>query len=128
MPTARAGPSSKHHLITGTRSILHAGNLTGVNRNDVSQLQALVEDIPPKSGKCGSSQLKPRVVQGDRAMTTTNLGVPVARGRQSRRNSLDVVSLTAAARAKHVWVAWRRKSHPATLFTDMRLPSNSSLR
>ena len=40
--------------------------LTGANRNDVTQLQALVEAIPPISGKRGRPLSKPRVVQGDR--------------------------------------------------------------
>lgn len=40
--------------------------LTGANRNDVTQLQALVEAIPPIRGKRGKPLSKPRVVQGDR--------------------------------------------------------------
>jgi transposase len=40
--------------------------LTGANRNDVTQLQALVEAIPPISGKRGRPLSKPRIVQGDR--------------------------------------------------------------
>jgi transposase len=40
--------------------------LTGANRNDVTQLQALVEAIPPIRGKRGRPLSKPRIVQGDR--------------------------------------------------------------
>ncbi|WP_085963836.1 IS5 family transposase [Paraburkholderia phenoliruptrix] len=65
-PTDRARPGSKHHLITEAQGIPLAVILTGANRNDVTQLQALVEAIPPIGGKRGRPLSKPRVVQGDR--------------------------------------------------------------
>jgi transposase len=40
--------------------------LTGANRNDVTQLHALVDAIPPIGGKRGRPLSKPRDVQGDR--------------------------------------------------------------
>jgi transposase len=65
-PTDRARPGSKHDLITEARGIPLAVILTGANRNDVTQLQALVEAIPPINGKRGRALSKPRVVQDDR--------------------------------------------------------------
>ncbi|MEX3581682.1 MAG: IS5 family transposase [Burkholderia sp.] len=65
-PTDRARPGSKHHLITEAQGIPLAVILTGANRNDVTQLQALVEAIPPIRGKRGKPRSKPRIVQGDR--------------------------------------------------------------
>lgn len=65
-PTDRARPGSKHHLITEAQGIPLAVILTGANRNNVTQLQALVEAIPPIRGKRGKPLSKPRVVQGDR--------------------------------------------------------------
>ncbi|WP_321965202.1 IS5 family transposase [Paraburkholderia sp. J7] len=65
-PTDRARPGSKHHLITEAQGVPLAVILTGANRNDVTQLQALVEAIPPIRGKRGKPLSKPRVVQGDR--------------------------------------------------------------
>ena len=65
-PTDRARPGSKHHLITEAQGIPLAVILTGANRNDVTQLQALVDAIPPISGKRGRPLSKPRIVQGDR--------------------------------------------------------------
>ncbi len=65
-PTDRARPGSKHHLITEAQGIPLALILTGANRNDVTQLHALVDAIPPIGGKRGRPLSKPRVVQGDR--------------------------------------------------------------
>jgi transposase len=65
-PTDRARPGSKHHLITEAQGIPLAVILTGANRHDVTQLHALVDAIPPISGKRGRPLSKPRIVQGDR--------------------------------------------------------------
>jgi Transposase DDE domain len=72
-PTDRARPGSKHHLIIEAQGIPLAVILTGANRNDVTQLHALVDAIPPIGGKRGRPLSKPRVVQGDRG--TTNIAV-----------------------------------------------------
>jgi transposase len=40
--------------------------LTEANRNDITQLKALVEAIPSVAGKRGRPQRKPECVQGDR--------------------------------------------------------------
>jgi transposase len=40
--------------------------LTAANVNDVTQLQPLVEAIPPVRGKPGRPRRRPQVVQGDR--------------------------------------------------------------
>ncbi|MEX3901635.1 MULTISPECIES: IS5 family transposase [Paraburkholderia] len=65
-PTDRARPSSKHHLITEAQGIPLAVILTGANRHDVTQLNALVDAIPPIAGKRGRPLSKPRIVQGNR--------------------------------------------------------------
>jgi transposase len=41
--------------------------LTGANRNDITQLLALLEAIPPVRGKVGRPRRRPERVQGDRA-------------------------------------------------------------
>ncbi|PQV44170.1 transposase [Paraburkholderia sp. BL21I4N1] len=61
-PTDRARPGSKHHLITEAQGIPLAVILTGANRHDVTQLHALVDAIPPISGKRGRPLSKPSVV------------------------------------------------------------------
>ncbi|WP_223963133.1 IS5 family transposase [Paraburkholderia sabiae] len=66
IPTDRARPGSKHHLITEAQGIPLAVILTGANRHDVTQLHALVDAIPPIAGKRGRPLSKPRIVQGDR--------------------------------------------------------------
>jgi IS5 family transposase len=43
-----------------------AVRLTAANVNDVTQLQALVEAIPPLRGKRGRPRRRPKVVQADR--------------------------------------------------------------
>ena len=40
--------------------------LTSANTNDITQLQPLVEAIPPVRGKCGRPRRRPERVQGDR--------------------------------------------------------------
>jgi len=52
-PTAR--PCSTRHLIAEAKGIPLALILTGANRNDVTQLQALVYAILPIGGKRGRS-------------------------------------------------------------------------
>src|SRR4029079_10814690 len=49
-PTDRARPGSKHHLITDGGGIPLATTLTGANAADISQLEALVDAIPPIRG------------------------------------------------------------------------------
>lgn len=65
-PTDRARPGSKHHLITEAQGIPLAVILTGANRNDVTQLHALIEAIPPIRGKRGRPLSNPKLVQADR--------------------------------------------------------------
>jgi transposase len=44
--------------------------LTAANVNDVTQLQALVEAIPPVRGKPGRPRRRPEIVQGDRGYSS----------------------------------------------------------
>jgi transposase len=41
--------------------------LTGANRHDVTQVEALVEAIPSVAGRPGHPRKRPEIVQGDRA-------------------------------------------------------------
>ncbi len=66
-PTDRAKPGSKHHVITDGGGIPLAATLTGANAADVTQLEALVEAIPPVRGKPGRPQRRPRALLADRA-------------------------------------------------------------
>ena len=47
-----------------------AVRLTAANVNDVTQLQALVEAIPPVRGKPGRPRRRPEAVQGDRGYSS----------------------------------------------------------
>lgn len=53
-------------MITEAQGVPLAVCLTGANAHDVTQLQALVEAIPPVRGKPGRPRRRPEVVQGDR--------------------------------------------------------------
>jgi len=66
-PTDRRKKGSKHHLVTDANGIPLAVKLTGANRHDVTQLQPLVDGIPPIAGKVGRPRCKPDSVLGDRA-------------------------------------------------------------
>ena len=65
--TDRARKGSKHHLISDAQGIPLAVRLTGANVHDSTQLQCLVEAIPPVRGKPGRPRRRPEIVQGDRA-------------------------------------------------------------
>lgn len=65
-PTDRRKAGSKHHLITDGHGLPLAVILSGANAHDVTQLEPLVEAIPPLRGKRGRPRRRPERVQGDR--------------------------------------------------------------
>ncbi|ARK92842.1 IS5 family transposase [Burkholderia pseudomallei] len=69
-PTDRRKLGSKHHLIVDAQGIPLAVILTAANCNDITQLDALVEAIPPIRGKRGRPLRKPKIVQGDRGYSS----------------------------------------------------------
>jgi transposase len=69
-PTDRRKLGSKHHLIVDAQGIPLAVILSGANCNDITQLDALVEAIPPIRGKRGRPLRKPKIVQGDRGYSS----------------------------------------------------------
>jgi transposase len=69
-PTDRRKLGSKHHLIVDAQGIPLAVILSGANCNDITQLDALVEAIPPIRGMRGRPLRKPKIVQGDRGYSS----------------------------------------------------------
>lgn len=69
-PTDRRKLGSKHHIIVDAQGIPLGVILTGANRHDVTQLDPLVEAIPPIRGKPGRPLRKPKIVQGDRGYSS----------------------------------------------------------
>nr|WP_143116507.1 IS5 family transposase [Lentzea xinjiangensis] len=65
-PVDRARTGSKHHLITEGHGIPLAVSLTGGNRNDVTQLMPLIDQIPPVRGKRGRPRFRPDALYADR--------------------------------------------------------------
>jgi transposase len=53
-------------VITDANGLPLVSVLTGANRNDITQLKALVEAIPSVRGKPGRPRRRPQRVQGDR--------------------------------------------------------------
>ena len=66
-PTDRAKPGSKHHIITDARGIPLAATLTGANAADITELETLVDAIPPVRGKPGRPRRRPKALFADRA-------------------------------------------------------------
>ena len=66
-PVDRARTGSKHHLLVDASGIPLAVSLTGGNRNDVTQLIPLLEDLyaRPVAGKQGRPRQKPDRVLAD---------------------------------------------------------------
>jgi transposase len=67
-PVDRSRTGSKHHLLVDASGIPLAVALTGGNRNDVTQLIPLLEDLHarPVAGKRGRPRQKPDLVIADR--------------------------------------------------------------
>src|SRR6266516_4808370 len=65
-PVNRRKSGSKHQLITDAGGIPLAFLLTAANRNDCSELVALVDAIPPIRGQRGRPKRRPACVVGDR--------------------------------------------------------------
>jgi len=69
-PTDLRKLGSKHNLIVDAQGIPLAVILTAANCNDITQLDALVEAIPPIRGKRGRPLRKPKIVRGDRGYSS----------------------------------------------------------
>jgi transposase len=65
-PTDRAKHGSKHHLLTDAEGVVLATSVSGANRNDITELQAVVEAIPPIRKGRSRARRRPKRVQGDR--------------------------------------------------------------
>jgi transposase len=61
----RGRPGSKHHLVTDATGIPLAVRVTGANRNDVTQLLPLIEQIPPARGRPGRPRRRPERLVAD---------------------------------------------------------------
>ena len=65
-PVDRGRPGSKHHLLTDGSGIPLAWALSGGNRNDVTQLIALLDAVPAAAGVPGRPRCRPDSVIADR--------------------------------------------------------------
>jgi transposase len=105
-PTDRGKAGSKHHLITDANGIPLAVTLTAANAHDVTQLEPLLDAIPPVRGKPGRPRRKPDRVQGDRAYDSE----PHRRRLRERRIEPVLAKRNTAhgsGLGKHRWVVER---------------------
>ena len=65
-PVDRGRRGSKQHLLVDGSGIPLAWTLTGGNRNDITQLLALLERVPPVRGRVGRPRRRPDSVVADR--------------------------------------------------------------
>jgi transposase len=65
-PVDRGRPGSKHHLLTDATGIPLAVRVTAGNRNDVTQLLPLIEQVPPVRGRPGRPRRRPQRLVADR--------------------------------------------------------------
>jgi transposase len=65
-PTDRGRKGTKDHLLTDGNGVPLAMHATAANRHEVTQLQTLVEAVPPVAGKPGHPRQKPEALLGDR--------------------------------------------------------------
>jgi transposase len=66
-PVDRAKPGSKHHVITDASGVPLTGSVTPANRNDVTEMAPLVNQLPEVAGRVGHPRHKPDALQGDLA-------------------------------------------------------------
>jgi len=92
-PTDRRKAGTKHHLLTSANGIPLAVKITGANRNDITQLLALVDAVGPIAGKVGRPRRRPKAVLGDRAYDSQ----PHRRALRQRH----IVPLLARRRTEH---------------------------
>lgn len=69
-PTDRRKLGSKHHILTDGQGIPLAIRLTAANVNEVTQLLALVDAVPPVAGKPGHPRRRPERLYADRAYSS----------------------------------------------------------
>jgi transposase len=62
----RGRPGSKHHLLTDATGIPLAVRVTAANRNDVTQLLPLIEQVPPVCGRPERPRRRPNQLVADR--------------------------------------------------------------
>ncbi len=65
-PTDRGRSGSKHHVMTDAHGIPLSATVTAANVNEVTQVFAVLDDMPPVGGKPGPKRQKPERLQGDR--------------------------------------------------------------
>ncbi|MGC9670086.1 IS5 family transposase [Planosporangium sp. 12N6] len=65
-PVDRARTGSKHHVLTDAAGVPLAVGLTGAQRNDVTQLLPLIDQIPPVRGRRGRPRRRPDRLYADR--------------------------------------------------------------
>src|SRR5207237_8875738 len=65
-PVDRSRRGSKQHILVDGSGIPLAWTLTGGNRNDITQLLALLDRVPPVRGRVGRPRRRPDSVVADR--------------------------------------------------------------
>src|SRR4029077_7265899 len=65
-PVDRGRRGSKHHLLVDGRGLPLAWTLTSGNRQDVPQLLALLDRVPPARGRVGRPRRRPDSLIADR--------------------------------------------------------------
>jgi transposase len=66
-PVDRARTGTRHHAIVDPSGAPLAVSVTGGNRNDVTQLEPLIDGIGPVRGRRGRPRRRPDSLYGDRA-------------------------------------------------------------
>ena len=65
-PVDRRKAGSKHHILVDGNGIPLSARVTKANRNDVTQLERLVDAVPPVRGKVGKPRRRPTELYADR--------------------------------------------------------------
>ena len=66
-PVDRRKAGSKHHIVTDAGGVPLAATLTAGNKNDVTELEGVVDAIPPVAGGPGRPRQRPDELYADRA-------------------------------------------------------------
>jgi transposase len=74
-PTDRGKSGSKHHVLTDAQGIPLNATVTAANVNEVTQVLAVLTDMPSVGGKPGPKRELPERLQGDRGYDSEPLRV-----------------------------------------------------
>ena len=110
-PVGRRKPGSKHHVLVDGNGVPLSGRVTKANRNDVTRLEKLVDEVPPVRGKPVKQRRRQDELYGDRGYDS-EARRRGPRGRGIRPAPARRKTARGGGPGRERWVAERTISRP----------------